>query len=228
MKKRATAREVTERLYAFDREAAAAHGPSIIGVDEAGRGPLAGPVVAAAVMLDPDRPIVGINDSKKLSPAQREKLYDRIVAEARAWAFAEASVEEIETINILRASLLAMQRAIEKITRTWSVALIDGNQPVSALPAARQATVVRGDATSASIAAASIIAKVTRDRMMALFHQRYPMYDFIGNKGYGTPEHCRSIALHGLSEIHRPSFCASLAGQRRPAAGSPDAPCAAS
>jgi ribonuclease HII len=215
MAKQSKSAEVTVRLYAFDREADAAHGACVIGVDEAGRGPLAGPVVAAAVLLDPERPIAGVNDSKKLSPARRDKLYDCIVAQARAWAVAEASVAEIEKLNILQASLLAMQRAIDQISLPWSVALIDGNQPLRTLAAGRQRTVVRGDASSASIAAASIIAKVTRDRVMTHFHERYPMYDFISNKGYGTPDHCRSIALHGLCEIHRPSFCASLAGQTR-------------
>lgn len=197
-------------LYAYDRAIVRESGGVIIGIDEAGRGPLAGPVVAAAVALDLDKEIPGINDSKKLTAAAREKLYARITAEAVSWGAAEATVEEIERLNILQATLLAMRRAIEKLRTPWSLAIIDGNQIIRDLPAGRQRAIVGGDGRSACIAAASIIAKVTRDRLMKLFHDRYPMYDFYTNKGYGTARHCASITVHGLCEIHRPSFCKTL------------------
>jgi ribonuclease HII len=197
-------------LYDFDLSIIKERGGVIVGVDEAGRGPLAGPVIAAAVVLDNSNPMTGINDSKKLNERTRELLYEKITAGALSWAVGESTVLEIEQINILQASLLAMRRALDKITVPWTLALIDGNRPVHDIPPTRQHTVVRGDGKSASIAAASILAKVTRDRIMKDYHARFPMYDFLSNKGYGTARHCQCIAEHGLCEIHRPSFCKSL------------------
>ena len=206
---------VTSALYDYDRAARDKSRGVIIGIDEAGRGPLAGPVMAAAVILDPDFIIPGINDSKKLSAAARERCYDRIVAEAIAYAVGSASVEEIDRLNILQATFLAMQRALALISHSWVMALIDGNQLLPAIPHERQRTVVRGDAQSASIAAASIIAKVTRDRLMKEYHERFPMYDFSGNKGYGTALHRARIGEHGLCAINRRSFCEGIAAQMR-------------
>jgi ribonuclease HII len=194
-------------LFNFDRSIVTDVNGFIVGIDEAGRGPLAGPVVAAAVVLDLDKSIPGVNDSKKLSPAARERLYERITAESRGFAVGEASVEEIERLNILQATFLAMRRALEAIALPWTLALVDGNLRISGVPDARQKTVIRGDGLSASIAAASIIAKVTRDRIMKDYHARFPMYDFLSNKGYGTALHRQRIVDFGLCEIHRRSFC---------------------
>jgi ribonuclease HII len=210
----------TSLLYDFDRSIASAEGHAIVGIDEAGRGPLAGPVTAAAVALDLDRPIPGINDSKKLTADKREKLYAAIIASDCAWGIGEASVEEIEERNILQATFLAMQRALKAIQRSWTLALVDGNQRIPGIgteagAAQIQRTVVGGDARSASIAAASILAKVTRDRFMQNYHERYPMYDFYTNKGYGTARHREAIAAHGLCEIHRRSFCTQIILQTR-------------
>jgi ribonuclease HII len=197
----------TCRLYDFDRAIAVESGPLMVGIDEAGRGPLAGPVVAAAVALDLGNEIDGVNDSKKVSAKKRDSLYERIVSEARFWAIGEASVEEIERFNILQATFLAMQRALDQCPFKVALALVDGNQLLPSVASAYQRTVVGGDAQSASIAAASIVAKVTRDRIMRRWHERYPQYDFAGNKGYGTAAHRQSIAHHGLTTIHRRSFC---------------------
>ena len=199
----------TERLYAFDRSIAGGT-LSLAGVDEVGRGPLAGPVVAAAVILDADSPVIGINDSKKLSPARRERLYAEITASARDWAIGSASPEEIDSNNILRATLTAMHRAITALSTPWERVLVDGNQNVSAISPNRQQTVVGGDARSASIAAASIVAKVTRDRLMLEYHREYPDYGFDLHKGYGTALHRERILQFGLCPIHRKSFCTSL------------------
>jgi ribonuclease HII len=204
---------VTQLLYTFDRAIIAEGNGCIVGIDEAGRGPLAGPVVAAAVVLDTEKEIHGINDSKKLTAAAREKLYERIAAEARSCAVGMASVEEIDRLNILQATFLAMRQALEAITVPWTLALIDGNQPVRGVPQERQRTIVRGDGRSASVAAASIIAKVTRDRIMNDYHVRFPMYDFLSNKGYGTALHRQRILEHGLCKLHRRSFCRNLAAQ---------------
>lgn len=200
-------------LYAFDTAIGAQHGALLVGIDEAGRGPLAGPVVAAAVQLDLSAPIEGIDDSKKLSASRREVLYDVITARAPAWAVASASPEEIDRHNILQASLLAMHRALAQIRKAWSLALIDGNTPIGALHPVQQRCIVDGDAKSASIAAASILAKVTRDRMMIEYDKRYPHYDFARHKGYATPQHRRKILEHGLCAIHRRSFCGKLVSQ---------------
>jgi ribonuclease HII len=204
---------ISGRLYDFDREMVKNNSARIVGIDEAGRGPLAGPVVAAAVVLDLDKSIIGVNDSKKVAPPVREKLYDRITAEARCFAVGEASVEEIDRLNILQATLLAMRRALEAITVPWTLALVDGNQLIRGVPAACQKTIVRGDGLSASVAAASIIAKVSRDRIMKSYHTRFPMYDFLNNKGYGTASHRQHILENGLCELHRRTFCENLVSE---------------
>ncbi len=174
------------------------------GVDEAGRGPLAGPVVAAAVILDPARPIVGLADSKKLSAKRREQLAIEIRAKALAWAVAEATVEEIDAINILQATLLAMQRAVAGLRLQPVEALIDGNRcPVLAMPAR---AIIGGDATVAEISAASILAKTTRDAGLLLLHARYPQYGFDRHKGYGTALHLTALRIHGATPHHRRSF----------------------
>lgn len=174
------------------------------GVDEAGRGPLAGPVVAAAVILNPQRPIVGLADSKKLTAKKREQLANLIKQQALAWAIAEASVEEIDHLNILRASLLAMQRAVCALKLTPSLVLVDGNQlPQLSCP---MRAIVGGDATEPVISAASILAKTARDAMLLAFDQQYPHYGFARHKGYPTREHYAALRVHGVLSIHRKSF----------------------
>ncbi|WP_374342182.1 ribonuclease HII [Azonexus sp.] len=176
----------------------------VCGVDEAGRGPLAGPVVAAAVILDPARPIPGLNDSKKLSEKKRAALAPLIRERALAWAVAEASVEEIERLNILHATMLAMQRAVAALAVRPVSALIDGNRcPPLDIPAE---AVVQGDGKIASIAAASILAKTVRDAGMLELHERYPQYGFDRHMGYPTAAHCAALAEHGASPAHRRSF----------------------
>ncbi|MBD3315812.1 MAG: ribonuclease HII [Chitinivibrionales bacterium] len=194
---------------------AEACGGHVAGVDEAGRGPLAGPVVAGAVILDSSRPIDGIDDSKKLSHTRRETLYDKIVSEAVAWAVAEASPADIDRLNVLGATHLAMHKALESLKTPWVTALVDGNRPIGAIASARQKTVVGGDGISASIGAASIVAKVTRDRIMMLYDREYPQYLFKKNKGYPTREHREAIVHHGLCPIHRRSFCLHLTSRVR-------------
>lgn len=182
--------------------------PLLCGVDEAGRGPLAGPVVAGACILDPAHPIPGLDDSKKLSEKKREALYDQITAHALYWAVGLATPEEIDQINILNAALLAMRRAIEGLNVTPDFLLIDGNQTRGfTLPCT---AVVHGDATSASIAAASILAKVTRDRMCATLEQDYPGYGFASHKGYPTKAHKLAIYRLGACPVHRRSFLGFL------------------
>ena len=176
----------------------------IAGVDEAGRGPLAGPVVAGAVILDPDFDISGINDSKLLSESQRESLFERIIHHARCWSVEKADSLEIDDINILQATKLAMGRAIGQLEEKPDYVLVDGNQRLTIKY--RHQTIVKGDSKSASIAAASIIAKVTRDRIMVNFHKKWPMYNFASHKGYATKEHCRAIARYGPCPIHRKTF----------------------
>jgi ribonuclease HII len=174
------------------------------GVDEVGRGPLAGPVVAAAVILDERRRIRGLNDSKLLSPEERQRLDLEIRRKAICCAVAEASVEEIDHLNILRAALLAMRRAVEALPEQPSIVLVDGNQrPDLAMPLR---TVVGGDAKVRAIAAASIIAKVHRDRLLMALHDEYPQYGFDGHKGYSTPEHLAALREHGACRHHRRSF----------------------
>jgi ribonuclease HII len=207
--------ETTSRLYTYDKAIAFTPDCCMAGIDEAGRGPLAGPVVAAAVVLDLAKPITGINDSKKLSEKKREQLFGEIMAKATAVATGMASVKEIDSVNILQATFLAMQRALGTLRAPWTLALVDGNQFIRGLPQERQRTIVRGDALSASIAAASIIAKVTRDRIMKEYHDRFPVYDFLNNKGYGTAAHSRHILEYGLCEHHRRSFCGNILTQAR-------------
>ena len=174
------------------------------GVDEAGRGPLAGPVVAAAVILDELKPIRGLKDSKVLTALKRERLFDEIHAKALCLSIAQASVEEIDRLNILQATLLAMKRAIEGLRLRPSKVLIDGNQ----LPRLRiQAeAVIGGDAKIKSISAASILAKVHRDRLCLELHREHPQYGFDGHKGYCTPEHLEALRTHGACPHHRRSF----------------------
>ena len=180
----------------------------ICGVDEAGRGPLAGDVYAAAVILDNDIYIEGLNDSKKLSEKKRELLYDEIILKAKAYCVATASVAEIEEFNILQATFMAMRRAVEGLGITPDMALIDGNrEPGLNCP---MQTVVKGDGLSASIAAASILAKVSRDRYMAEIAEKYPQYCFEKHKGYGTKLHNEMILKYGPSPIHRMSFLKKL------------------
>jgi ribonuclease HII len=176
----------------------------VCGVDEAGRGPLAGPVVAAAVILDKKRVPKGLNDSKQLTEEEREALYPRIIETAIAWGVGEASVGEIDLVNIRQATHLAMARAVRAMAVAPMFALVDGND-APALPCACD-TLVDGDARSLSIAAASIIAKVTRDRMMVALHDEHPGYNWRSNKGYGTPEHYSGLKAHGVTLHHRRSF----------------------
>ncbi len=181
----------------------------VCGVDEAGRGPLAGPVCAAAVILDKDTELEGVNDSKKLSEKKREALFDVICSKAISYSIAFASVEEIEEHNILNATYLAMNRAIEGLNISADFALIDGNRVPKDIKIECQ-TVVKGDAKSLSIAAASILAKVTRDRLLLEYDKKYPEYNFAKHKGYGTAEHMDAIRKYGPSEVHRPSFLKKL------------------
>jgi len=176
----------------------------VAGVDEAGRGPLAGPVVAAAVILDDLNPIQGLADSKKLTPARREKLYDEIRAKALCCSIAEASVEEIDTLNILQATLLAMRRAVEGLRLKPAKVLVDGNR-LPVLDVLAEA-IVKGDATVPAISAASILAKVHRDRWCAEYDREFPQYGFAAHKGYGTAEHLAALRVHGACPQHRKTF----------------------
>ena len=176
----------------------------VAGVDEVGRGPLCGAVVTAAVILDPNRPIAGLNDSKKLTEARREKLYDEIREKALSWCIARAEVEEIDELNILHATMLAMQRAVEGLSITPMLAMIDGNRcPKLTMPSE---AVVKGDSKVPAIAAASILAKVSRDREMAAFELQYPGYGIGGHKGYPTAVHLEALERLGPTPIHRRSF----------------------
>jgi len=175
----------------------------VAGIDEAGRGPWAGPVVAAAAIIDPANIPPGINDSKKLSPQKRDTLYEAIIKTCR-WGVGSASVIEIDTLNILQATKLAMARALGNLGIVPDVALVDGNQP-PALPC-RVKTIIGGDGISLSIAAASIIAKVTRDRFMCELANEYPGYGWERNAGYGTPEHQKALASLGITRHHRRSY----------------------
>lgn len=180
-------------------------GPGLVaGVDEAGRGPLAGPVVAAAVILDDLNPIAGLADSKQLTPARRERLYDEIRARALCCSVAEASVEEIDQLNILQATLLAMRRAVEGLRLKPTKVLVDGNR-LPVLDVLAEA-IVKGDAKVPAISAASILAKVHRDRWCDHYHQQFPQYGFANHKGYGTAEHLAALRLHGACPQHRRSF----------------------
>ena len=176
----------------------------VCGIDEAGRGPLAGPVVAAAVILDPARPIAGLNDSKKLSEKKRDALAVAIREHALAWCVAEATVEEIDRLNILQATMLAMQRAVAGLSVKAESALVDGNRcPRLDIPVE---AVVKGDGKIASIAAASILAKTVRDAGMLVLHAQYPQYGFDRHMGYPTAAHFAALEAHGASPVHRKSF----------------------
>lgn len=176
----------------------------IAGVDEAGRGPLAGPVIAAAVILDPTNPIEGLADSKKLTEKQREALFKMIRKRALAWSFARGSVREIEVLNILQASLLAMQRAVMQLKHIPYTVLVDGNK-CPHLPYPTHA-IIGGDGIEPAISAASIVAKVCRDRIMRLMDKKYPVYGFAQHKGYPTEKHIEALNQHGPCRIHRRTF----------------------
>jgi ribonuclease HII len=195
----------------------------VAGVDEAGRGPLAGPVVAAAVILDDQQPIAGVADSKALSPRKRERLFDEIRAKALACCIAEASVEEIDRLNILQATLLAMQRAVQGLRLKPALVLVDGNRLPQLSVAAR--SIVGGDACIAAISAASILAKVHRDRLCAELDLRHPQYGFARHKGYPTQQHLAALRHHGACADHRLSFAPvrEVAGK---AAGASELPAA--
>ncbi len=207
MAKTTALKKSTEELYAFDAQLRQEY-PLLCGVDEAGRGPLAGDVYAAAVILDPENPIEGINDSKKLTEQKRELLFEEICQKAKAYCIATGTLEEIETYNILGATMLAMQRAVAGLSNVPDYVLVDGNR----LPELRVSaqTVVKGDANSASIAAASILAKVARDRNLRELDKMYPQYGFSKHKGYGTKAHYEAILEHGPSPVHRMSFLKKL------------------
>ena len=198
-------------LWLYEHEAAREGFACICGVDEAGRGPLAGPVCAAAVVLPPDIQIEGLNDSKKLTDKKRRALYDVITEQAVSYGIAFADEQEIDEINILQATFLAMRRAFEKLTVTPDIALIDGNRAPGL--SCRERTVVHGDALSASIAAASILAKVTRDRLMEEYDAQYPQYGFAVHKGYGTQRHYAALREFGACPIHRQSFLRKFYGE---------------
>lgn len=189
----------TMSLFDFENE-----DEIICGVDEAGRGPLAGPVTAAAVILDPQRPITGLRDSKKLSEAQRDALAIEIKEKALAWSIAECSEEEIDRLNILQATMLAMRRAVEGLKITPSLALIDGNRcPVMSV---RSEAIVKGDDKVPAISAASILAKTARDHLLAKLHEQYPQYALDQHKGYPTALHLARLKEFGVSPIHRKSY----------------------
>jgi len=208
-------------LYAFDETYGGSFG-SVVGIDEAGRGPLAGDVFAAAVILDMGKPIAGLNDSKKLSEDKRERLYEEIIANSRAYAIARATVAEIEEFNILGATMLAMKRAYEQLTIDGQLTvnapltvLVDGNKAPQITVNCQLSTVncvVKGDGLSAAIAAASILAKVARDRYALELDALFPQYGFAKHKGYGTRLHREMILNHGASEVHRKSFLKKIIG----------------
>ncbi len=193
-------------MYEYEQEAYGKGFRTVCGVDEAGRGPLAGDVYAAAVILPRGLEIPGINDSKKLSAKKREQLYGQIVAQAEAYCIASATVEEIDRLNILQASLLAMRRAVAGLSIRPDFALVDGNRDPAFPDGLACRTVVHGDAKSGSVAAASILAKVARDRYMQELDARYPAYAFSKHKGYGTKLHYQMLDENGASPVHRKTF----------------------
>ena len=198
--------------FKFENEAKAQGYNVVCGIDEAGRGPLAGPVCAAAVILPEGCEIEGINDSKKLTEKKREALYDVIIEKALAYGIATADEKEIDEINILQATYLAMNRAFQKLEIKPDMALVDGNRdPNLGIPTQ---TIVKGDARSMSITAASILAKVTRDRFMLEMDKKYPEYQFAKHKGYGTKLHYEMLTEYGPSEIHRMTFLKSFYGNK--------------
>ena len=205
-------------LWAFERALRAEGYAKIAGVDEAGRGPLAGPVVSAAVILPPAFDATGINDSKQLTALQRARLYDRIYAHAESVGIGIVDPLEIDRLNILQASRLSMVMAVANLKPCPDFLLIDGNVGIAAQCA--QKPIVRGDARSVSVAAASIVAKVSRDRLMCRYHEEFPQFGFDRHKGYPTAAHCAAIACHGPCPIHRRSFkrvCEYLPGTTAPA-----------
>ena len=195
--------------YEYENAAKSGGFKLVCGVDEAGRGPLAGPVCAAAGILPEDAVVEGLNDSKKLSEKKREALYDVIKEKAIAFCVAYGTLEEIETLNILQATFLAMNRAIDGLAVKPDFALIDGNRVPKDIKIPCE-TVVKGDGKSMSVAAASVLAKVTRDRLMLEYDKKYPEYDFKKHKGYGTKEHTELIKKYGPCEIHRMSFLKNI------------------
>lgn len=197
--------------YEFEKAAVNSGFSCICGVDEAGRGPLAGPVCAAAVILPEGAVIEELDDSKKLTEKKREKLYDIIKETAVAYSVAYGTLEEIETVNILEATYLAMNRAIEGLSVKPDFALIDGNRVPRGIKIPCE-TIVKGDSKSMSVAAASVLAKVTRDRLMLEYDKKYPEYNFKKHKGYGTKEHTELIKQYGPCEIHRLSFLKNILG----------------
>ena len=201
-----------EELYELEKQLHREGYSVVCGVDEAGRGPLAGPVCAAAVILPEDCELPGLNDSKKLTEKKREALYDQIIEKAVAYGIAFSTVEEIEEINILSAALLAMNRAIAQLPQTPDMALIDGNTTRDIAVPAR--AVVGGDGKCACIAAASVLAKVTRDRLMLDMAKEYPQYGFEKHKGYGTKVHYAALEEYGPSPIHRMSFLKKFYAKR--------------
>lgn len=197
--------------YEFEKAALNSGFKAVCGVDEAGRGPLAGPVCAAAVILAPDTVIEGLDDSKKLSEKKRERLFSVITEKAISFSVAYGTIEEIESLNILEATFLAMNRAIDGLSVKPDFALIDGNRAPKGIKIPCE-TIVKGDAKSMSVAAASVLAKVTRDRLMLYYDAEYPQYDFKKHKGYGTKEHTELIKKYGPCEIHRLSFLKNILG----------------
>ena len=195
----------SRRSWLADQRAFSLDAPGLVaGVDEAGRGPLAGPVVAAAVILDELHPIKGLADSKRISARKRERLYDEIRAKALCCSIAQASAQEIDALNILGATLLAMQRAVQGLRLRPHKVLVDGNRlPQLAMPAA---AIVKGDALVAAISAASILAKVQRDAICAQMHEQHPQYGFAAHKGYPTAAHLEALRVHGACQQHRRSF----------------------
>ena len=198
--------------YEFEKAALNSGFNAVCGVDEAGRGPLAGPVCAAAVILAPDTVIEGLDDSKKLSEKKRERLFDVITEKAISFSVAFGTLEEIESLNILEATFIAMNRAIDGLSVKPDFALIDGNRTPKNIKIPCE-TVIKGDSKSMSVAAASVLAKVTRDRLMLKYDAEYPQYDFKKHKGYGTKEHIEFIKKYGPCEIHRLSFLKNILGQ---------------
>ena len=197
--------------YEYEKAAVSSGFNIISGVDEAGRGPLAGPVCAAAVILPEDTVIEGLDDSKKLSEKKRERLYDEITKKATAYCVAYGTLEEIESVNILEATFIAMNRAIDGLKVKPDFAIIDGNRVPKGIKIPC-ATLVKGDSKSMSVAAASVLAKVTRDRLMLTYDEKYPQYNFKKHKGYGTKEHTELLKQYGPSPIHRLSFLKNILG----------------
>ena len=198
-----------QELFDYDKSLRITY-PVLCGIDEAGRGPLAGDVYAAAVILNDNTSVNYLNDSKKISEKRRELLFDEIIEKAEAYCIASASVEEIDRLNILQAAMLAMKRAAEGLGITPDMALVDGNRlPALNCPAS---AVIKGDATSASIAAASVLAKVSRDRYMRQLAEKFPEYQFQQHKGYGTKLHIDLLKKYGPSPVHRLSFLKKILG----------------